>query len=192
MKTAKNKGFTLIELMIAVVLLAILLSVGVPSFSTLLQNNRLLSENYALRSLLSVARSEAQTQRTTVTVCRSTNGSACSVGDWNVGYVAFIDNDLDGNLEAADGDRLLQMQFGGSPGVSLSYSQASDILLFDSRGNALGSNGTFTFCDDRGAPEARGIIVSSVGTVQAAINTAGGDDAAVRDDHAGSDLSCGS
>ena len=98
-----NRGFTLIELMVTMAVVAVLLSAGVPTFSALIQNNRLVTENYALRAVLSAARSEAQTQRTTVTVCRSANGLDCSTVDWGAGYIAFIDLDNYQQLDEDDG-----------------------------------------------------------------------------------------
>lgn len=191
MKIKNSNGFTLIELMVTMAVAAILLSAGAPSFGTLMKNNRMVAENYALRTVLSAARSEAQTQRTPVTVCRSVDGIECSNGNWAVGYIAFVDLDQDGRLDSADGEQLLQARVQGAVGVVVSFSQATDMLRFDSNGNATGSTGTFTFCDDRGAVAARGIVLSAVGAVRAAAESEGGSDAPdIVDDHAGNDLQC--
>ena len=188
MKTTKNSGFTLIELMVTMSVVAVLLSAGVPSFSAMIKNNRMVTENYALRTVLGAARSEAQTQRTAVTVCRSANGIDCSTGDWGAGYMAFIDLDDDEQLDADE--QLLQSRVQDAQGVVVRYSQAADILTFNSSGTAVGSNGTFTFCDDRGAVEARGLIVSAVGAVRAAMASDAEDSSHVVQDHTGSDVSC--
>ncbi len=186
--TRGNSGFTLIEMMVTLAVVAVLLSAGVPSFSAMIMNNRLVTENYALRTVLSAARSEAQTQRTTVTVCRSANAIDCSTGDWSAGYIAFID--LDGDAQRDDDEQLLQSREKSDHGIALRYSQASDILQFDSRGTAVGSSGTFTFCDARGASEARGLIVSAVGAVRAAMASEDEDSSHVVQDHNGNDVSC--
>jgi type IV fimbrial biogenesis protein FimT len=190
MKTIVSKGFTLIELMVTMAVVAVLLSAGVPTFSALIKNNRLVTENYALRTVLSAARSEAQTQRTTVTVCRSANGLNCSTGDWGAGYMAFIDLDNDRQLDEEDGEQLLQSRVQDSSNVVVRYSRASDVLLFNSNGNAVDSNGTFTFCDDRGAEKARGLIVSAVGALRAAVASEADDSSHIVKDHAGEDVSC--
>ena len=190
MSTSRNRGFTLIELMVTLAVVAVLLSAGVPSFSAMIKNNRLVTENYALRTVLSAARSEAQTQRTTVTVCRSANAIDCSSGDWGVGYMAFIDVDDDGQLD--NDEQLLQSREQNTQGIAISYNQvgAGTTLRFDSSGTALGSNGTFTFCDDRGASDARGLIVTAVGAVRAAVASEDEDSTHIVQDHTGNDVSC--
>jgi type IV fimbrial biogenesis protein FimT len=190
MKIKGNNGFTLIELMVTMAVVAVLLSAGVPTFSAMVKNNRLMTENYALRTVLNAARSEAQMQRTAVTVCRSANGINCSTGDWGAGYIAFIDLDGDLQVDDADGEQLLQGRVQDNQSVVLTYSESSDILRFDSNGNAVGSSGTFTFCDDRGAGEARGLIISAVGAVRAAVASEEDDSSRIVQDHTGIDLSC--
>ena len=54
-----NNGFTLIELMVTVAVLAIVLSLGVPSYRALIINNRLTAQANALVASINLARSEA-------------------------------------------------------------------------------------------------------------------------------------
>jgi type IV fimbrial biogenesis protein FimT len=104
--------------------------------------------------------------------------------------MAFIDLDNDGQLDEGDGEQLLQSRVQGSSNVVVRYSQALDILRFNSNGNAIGSNGTFTFCDDRGAAEARGLIVSPVGSVRSAVASEADDSSHIVQDHENNDVSC--
>jgi type IV fimbrial biogenesis protein FimT len=53
------RGFTLLELMVAIAVLAILATVGVPSFNELIQNNRVTTQTNELVSALNFARTEA-------------------------------------------------------------------------------------------------------------------------------------
>ena len=53
------RGFTLLELMVAIAVLAILATVGVPSFRDLIQNNRVTTQTNELVTALSFARTEA-------------------------------------------------------------------------------------------------------------------------------------
>lgn len=74
MKT--NNGFTLIELMIAVAIVAILLAVAVPSFNNMLAGNRLATQtNEAIGAIL-FARSEAIRRNQTITFCRADSAAA--------------------------------------------------------------------------------------------------------------------
>ncbi|CAA0126283.1 Uncharacterised protein [Halioglobus japonicus] len=188
MKVSKHSGFTLIEAMVTLSVVAVLLSTGVPSFSAMIKNNRLATENHALRAVLGTARFEAKAQRAPVTVCRSTNTIDCSAGNWGDGYIAFID--LDGDSHRDDDEQLLEQRVQENQGIELSYSQPSNILQFDSNGNTADSNGTFTFCDDRGAVAARGLIVSVIGVVRAAVVPQSEGSDRIVQDHAGNEVTC--
>ena len=53
------RGFTLVEMMIALLVVAVVLAIGAPSFYNFIKNNRMLSLVYELRAVLNNARSEA-------------------------------------------------------------------------------------------------------------------------------------
>lgn len=83
---------TLIELMVGITIMGILLAIGVPSFQSSIASSRLTGLNNDLVSTLALARSEAIRRGTRVTVCKSTNGTACvTTGDWAQGWIVFID-----------------------------------------------------------------------------------------------------
>jgi type IV fimbrial biogenesis protein FimU len=65
------KGFTLIELMVVVVLLAIFATIAMPSFSSLIESNRVQSTAAEFQALLLAARTDAVTKRAEVTVGQS-------------------------------------------------------------------------------------------------------------------------
>lgn len=82
------QGFTLYELMITVAVAAIILSFGVPSFTTFMANNRATTHANELVTALNLARSEATRRGMAVTVCSSTNNSTCNGDtDWSTGWV---------------------------------------------------------------------------------------------------------
>ncbi len=165
-------GFSLIELMVVLGVLGILLTVGAPSFNNLIADNRLLSEVYALRATLNNARTEALTQRTFVSVCRSSDGATCT-GNWNQGYIAFTDFDGDGVLDpnGPRGDTIIQAKVLDKATLNITYSNAANRIRFNSRGNALTFGGTMRICDNRGANKARGMAVSNLGSVHALVDS---------------------
>lgn len=86
----KTRGFTLIELMVTVAVLAIVLSIAIPSFSAIILNNRLSTTADELQSSLQLARSEAVKRKKTITLCRadaSFEKCAESGTDWSLGWL---------------------------------------------------------------------------------------------------------
>ena len=166
MSRVKEGGFTLIEMMVALVVLAVLIVVGAPGFSDLIKNNRMLSHVYAMRAALNGARSEALAQRNFITSCRSTDGVSCSAGDWNTGFIAFLDDDGDRAVDDPN-DQVFISKVIDEDSLTVTYS-GGDWVQFDSRGYAAkGSQGLFTVCDDRGADDARAVRVTAGGMVVA-------------------------
>lgn len=187
----KQRGFTLVEMMVTLLVLGVLLAIGAPGFSELIKNNRMLSETYGLRAALNTARSEALAQRTFVTLCRSDDGASCS-GDWNDGYIAFRDVDGDGTIDDPNdpaGDQIFLAKVLDLDSVEITYSNGANRVRFDSQGYATNFNGTIELCDDRGADDARGVIVSPGGIVRAAVPDPNNPDGRVLD-HLGAELDC--
>lgn len=88
------QGFTLIELMVTVAVLAIVLTVAVPSFSALVSSNRLSGQANSLLAAIEYAKAEAIKNNANVAFCHSSNGSSCSAAPaaswqgWLVGVAA--------------------------------------------------------------------------------------------------------
>lgn len=78
----KQRGITLIELLVAIVIMAILLTVGVPSFTTWLQNTQIRTATEAIVNGLQLARAEAVRRNEQVSFILGTGTS------WEVRTVA--------------------------------------------------------------------------------------------------------
>lgn len=169
---ASQFGFTLIEVMVVIIIVAILLAVAAPGYRELVGNNRIVSEVYALRATLSHARTEALARRATVVVCPTADGAACADSDdWSTGYLAFVDTDGDGAADPTDPDEEVIQRETDERSVDIEFDNAARMVRFGTDGIALGSEGIFTFCDDRGVKKARGLILDPVGSVRAATDT---------------------
>jgi len=91
----RQSGFTIIELMIALAIGAILLVLAVPSFLDLIKTNRLTAQSNSLVTALHLARNEAINRGHDIRVL-SISGNT----DWASGWEIRLDVDGDGAIDA--------------------------------------------------------------------------------------------
>ncbi len=97
-----NSGFTLIELMVTIAIVGIFASIALPSFSQLIENNRISTATNELVTNLMLTRSEALKRSNNVTICASTNQTSCSGStDYSAGWIVFLDCDSNGTITTA-------------------------------------------------------------------------------------------
>lgn len=114
-------GFTLIELMIVLVVLAVMLSVATPMFTRLLHNNQLRQEAHRLLETINLARSEAVKRNLPVSICPSdmaVTGQALCTGTYAGGWIVFSNADKDKVVDI-QADQVLQVYGGLPPGYQL-------------------------------------------------------------------------
>ncbi|EAZ99024.1 GspH/FimT family pseudopilin [Marinobacter sp. ELB17] len=114
----KSRGFTLLELMLVVVIVAILITIAVPSFQWMIQKVTIASNVNTFLSDMRYARSEAIRRGGGVVLCRSdapeaaapTCGNAFGPGGngWVSGWIIF--HDLNNSGTKGTGDPLLRVQ----------------------------------------------------------------------------------
>lgn len=84
------RGFSLVELMVALAVAAILAAIAIPAFDSFILSNRLSSYASAFSASARVARSEAMKRNLPVTLCKSSNGTSCSTsGGWEQGWIVL-------------------------------------------------------------------------------------------------------
>lgn len=74
----KARGFSLLELLVAMAVAVILIAIAVPSFRSTIQRQRLRTATESLQSALDYARAEAVLRATYVSVCASADAATCA------------------------------------------------------------------------------------------------------------------
>ena len=114
-----QRGFTIIELMVAITVFAVMAVVAIPSFVGFVDRNRTVTSANSFLNALMIARSEAVKRNRLVTLCNSNaGGTACIAGgQWESGWTVFVDTN---NNNAIDGgEDVLLVEEGVPNGFSL-------------------------------------------------------------------------
>ena len=145
----RNKGFTLVELMVTIAVAAILLGVAMPAFQSTSRNNAVRATTNDLISSINLARQQSMSMRTQVTLSPASGG-------WDDGWALTFD-------DAAAGE---DAEFTPQRNVSISRSGTGN-LVFRSRGGLEGGDGNtqFTIAHEDSSTSSRTICVSFFGKV---------------------------
>ena len=99
----RSAGFTLIELMVVVALVATIQSLAAPALSGMANSMRLTTAVNSLFSSLLLARSEAIKRNSRAVVCKSATGETCiTTGGWEQGWIVFHDPNNNADLDAGE------------------------------------------------------------------------------------------
>jgi type IV fimbrial biogenesis protein FimT len=162
-----KNGFTLLEMLLILSLMAILAGLPLGGYTRLAEVLRLQMATQRLVSSLQFARTEAILRNTRVTLCRSADGLHCAqAGGWEQGWIVFVDSSHDGQMLPESRLAVVAAQ---PPGVTIVGN--SPLQAYVSY-NALGSPrrwndalqmGRFTLCAGR---RGRQIIFNRTGRIR--------------------------
>lgn len=139
-----QRGFTMIELMIVLVIMAILLASAAPDLRGAMARNQLLGQAHELATAMSIARNEAVTRGVQAGTCASANGTSCSgsVDDWNKYILVFIDSDFGSDF---DNSELLLKSFAAHSEVDQTATVSA--VYFSPTGfSTVNANAVFDVC----------------------------------------------
>jgi len=178
----RTTGFTVVELMVVIAIIAIIVAFGIPSYNSVITQNRMASEINDLSNDVELARSTAISSGESVTICPSTTQTTttvCSDSDnWSTGWIIFTD--VANNQTFGAGDTLIRVHSAlstdtltgtNSTAVTGPYEGGVSYLEFNRMGGS--SNGSTTGAtysaislhDPTNNPSwQRCLVVSGVGT----------------------------
>jgi type IV fimbrial biogenesis protein FimT len=195
---AQQRGFTLLEMMIAISLLAALLAFGLPNFRDFIRNARMAAAANDLLADMNLARSEAIKRRVPVTLCKSNSaGTACDTSTTSEfrRWIVFVD-DADAAVDAADdgdgvvdgGETILRTSgiapeiddaaatgrsstFISSGFIRPNLANLEQVVFCDSRGNTVTSGGDSAARAITITATGRAVLTRNIATIE---NTLGG------------------
>jgi type IV fimbrial biogenesis protein FimT len=106
LRRSKSGGFTLIELMVTVAVLAILSAIAIPQLTRFITNARVSGTMNEYIAAVNLARAEAVSRGVRVTICAAATTTTCRTSgtDWTVGgWIVFVDDGLNpGQVDAGE------------------------------------------------------------------------------------------
>ena len=194
MKRKHNDGFTILEMMMAIAILAVLAGFAVPGLIAFVGNSRMSGAANDVITDFSYARSEAVKRGVPVTLCKSQDGADCDDDDTDPfnRWIVFVDDEDaavvsgdDGNGEIDGGEPILRDRAvsdtitvttpndqiratflpSGFPRVETEY--VTQFVLCDDRGNVTGPGGDSTARAVGIAPTGRPQVVRDIATITA-------------------------
>ncbi|MGQ0799137.1 MAG: GspH/FimT family pseudopilin [Pseudomarimonas sp.] len=158
----KARGFTLIEVIVVMAILATLLGWVLPGFGRAIDRSRLAGIHNEFVGALAMARTEALTKRRGTLVCPldSTSQRCRNDGDWSSGWIVFVDNNNNRALDISD--RVVVLAAQTMPSSTHMYSGTfRPMIRYAPNGMSQGSNVTVRLC--LGGLAQTAIVVNNAG-----------------------------
>jgi type IV fimbrial biogenesis protein FimT len=164
-----QRGFTLVELLVAITVTAVLLLVAGPKLSDFAKSVKLTAASNTLLAHFHIARSEAIKRDRRVVLCKSADGMSCATtGGWEQGWIVFVDANSDGMRESAEAVILREERLSNSLRLTGNLNVVRYVSFAPTGATKLAGGGfqagTLTLCTySLEAGEARQIVLNAVG-----------------------------
>jgi type IV fimbrial biogenesis protein FimT len=167
--TGQQLGYSMAELLVVLALAAILMSLAVPSMTSMLNSQKAKSMGTSFLASLNLARNEAIKRNARVVMCKSADSTGCvTSGGWEQGWIVF--HDVNNNALLNTGEDLILTQGAVAQNLRLTgNSQVANYVSYGASGSAkmvsgAFQSGTLTLCfEPPSVPDIKKIILSATG-----------------------------
>ena len=157
----RSRGVTLLELLMVLAVAGVLAATAAPGLGGFIMNARRTADVNGFVTAVQLARGEAFKRGRTVVLCKTSDGSNCGGPDvdFDQGWMVFV-NDSSESPPRRDADEAQLYAY--RPEMAGNITANRRLFEFRPFGRRS-TNGTVTFCDRRGAEQARAVVVSFTG-----------------------------
>ncbi len=170
------RGFSLLELMITITVMAILLAIAVPSFRDVIHRNQVSSASNAMLASLNYARSEAITRGQLVSMCPGDQTAGCTSGGtaYDQGWLVYTypAGAASANKAYAAGSSILLRSVDPQTNVSI-QAKSGTIVTFGQQGQLKPSTPLVFAACYRSGSSGVGSITAKVPGAQLDVNGSG-------------------
>lgn len=141
----RPRGFTLLEFMVTTAVLAVVLSIAIPTFVQIRRNAAVNAAFHGLTTTFAGARLLAVTRNVPVTVCPSQDGRTCRRDRiWDEGWIVFLDPGR--NDQPLKGDDIVDQHSAPGGAVIVRSTVGRHWLRYHPSGMSPGTNQTLWIC----------------------------------------------
>ena len=168
----KECGFTLIELIVTITILAIIVSIALPSYHSFMERQEHSQMLALIRNSSNLAKNLAVTHHQQIVICTSENLSTCSNNQWNKGMLIFTDQN---NNKTLDPNEMIHQKLK----TNLKYgnlkwdggvANPNTLTFMGDTGLPRGSQGSFHYCSLKTAQNNTRYVVNQMGHVRAEVS----------------------
>lgn len=156
-RQSRARGFTLVEMMVTLAVMAVLAAVAVPMYTNTVRAMRVTSAADLLADSIEQARNQARHFRQPV-ILQSIN---CALGDWGCGWILYFDRNGNGTQDLPAEATIKQFEL--TPTVRITKNNVANQLTFNNLGQSVGVVNTTFLIGPRGAVsnDCRSVVLNS-------------------------------
>ena len=141
------RGFTFVELIVCIAVLAIIASIAVPYFHQYFANLEAKNLHKRIKAAATYSRAQAAMLRQNIVICPSQSFAQCQPNQWKFGFLIFVDTNRNRQLDA--NEQLMHIEQLNLKYGELDWRGALSIQSITYQSQTalpIGSNGSFYYC----------------------------------------------